>query len=33
MLAAGDMKGRAVWRGILKAVNELMATKPPGRVH
>jgi hypothetical protein len=33
LLEAGDMKGRAVWLGILKAVKEPMATKPPGRVH
>jgi len=32
-LAAGDMRGRAVWLGILKAVEELTATKPSGRVH
>ena len=29
LLAGGDMRGRAVWLGILKAVEELMATKPP----
>jgi hypothetical protein len=32
LLAAGDMKGRAVWLGILKAVEELTGTRPPGRV-
>ena len=31
--AAGDMKGRAVWLGILKAVKALMAPTPSGRVH
>jgi len=33
LLAAGDMKGRAVWLGILKVVEELTATKPSGPVH
>jgi hypothetical protein len=30
LLAAGDLEGRAVWLGILKAVEELTATKPSG---
>jgi hypothetical protein len=33
LLAAGDMKGRAEWLGILAAVKELRATRPPGPVH
>ena len=34
MLEAGDLGGRAVWRRILKAVEELLRTEPDGeRVH
>ena len=33
LLAAGDIEGRATWLRTLAAVKELMATKPPGRVH
>ena len=30
MLEAGDMDGRAVWRRILAAIEELLDTEPPG---
>jgi hypothetical protein len=33
LLGAGDIEGRSVWLRILRAVKELMATKPPGQVH
>ena len=33
MLEAGDLEGRAVWRRILAAVEELLRTEPKGRVH
>jgi hypothetical protein len=33
LLAAGDVKGRAVWLGILRVVGTLLATTPSGRVH
>ena len=33
LLAAGDIEGRFVWLRILAAVEELMATKAPNRVH
>ena len=33
LLAAGDIEGRAAWLRILAAVEELLATKPPGQVH
>jgi hypothetical protein len=31
LLAAGDIESRAVWLSILKAVKELMTTKPKQR--
>ncbi len=31
MLEAGDLAGRAVWRRILAAVEELIRTEPAGR--
>jgi hypothetical protein len=33
LLATGAIEGRAAWLRILKAVEELFATKPPGSVH
>ena len=33
MLEAGDLDGRAVWRRILAAVEELLRAEPEGRVH
>ncbi len=30
LLEKGDMEGRAVWLRIIKAVEELEATEPPG---
>ncbi len=32
-LEAGDLGGYAVWRRILRAVEELRETEPGGRVH
>ncbi len=29
-LAAGDMEGRAVWRRIVKAIEELLSEERPG---
>ncbi len=33
LLEAGDLDGCAVWRRILRAVEELQRVKPEGRVH
>ncbi len=33
MLNMGDLDGYAVWRRILRAVEELQRTKPGGKVH
>ncbi len=32
-LAAGDMEGAAMWRRIIKAIEDLLATKPDGVTH
>ena len=33
LLAQGDMDGTAVWRQVIKAINELQNMKPSGSVH
>ncbi len=33
MLGRGVVEGQVVWRHILRAVDELMATNPPGLAH
>ena len=33
MLGVGDLDGQAVWKAILKAVNELVNKEPDGTVH
>ncbi len=33
MLEKGDLGGYAVWKRVLKAVEELQGTKPGARVH
>jgi hypothetical protein len=33
MLDAGDLEGYAVWKRILRAVEELQGTAPEARVH
>ena len=33
MLEAGDLDGLAVWKRILKAVDELLSTEPDGVLH
>ncbi len=33
MLEAGDLDGYAVWKRVLRAVEELQGTEPGARVH
>ena len=35
LLAAGDLEGIAVWKAIIRAIDELLTTEPPtnGRLH
>ncbi len=33
LLEKGDMEGRAVWKRIVKAIEEFQSTKPDGMVH
>ena len=33
MLGVGDLDGQAVWKAILKAVNDLLNKEPDGTVH
>jgi len=33
MLAQGNLDGKAVWLGVIKAIEELQATEPRGIAH
>jgi hypothetical protein len=33
MLAQGNLDGKAVWLGVIRAIEELQATEPVGSVH
>jgi len=33
MLAKGDLKGQTVWLQVIRAIEELQATEPGGKVH
>ena len=33
MLAQGNLDGKAVWLGVVKAIEELQVTEPGGAVH
>jgi len=33
MLAQGNLDGKAVWLGVIKAIEELQASEPEGTLH
>jgi len=33
MLAQGNLDGKAVWLGVIRAIEELQATEPEGAIH